>query len=140
MSRTQLVNSLEERYGVLQDASRVAAQAEEDVLRNKARLAYAERVLDELTVRLVADAPDTCKNEVQRKAYALEQGREAAVEVEALRQAHLESEINRVWARHYYRIADDLRRFLELMVTMADLPDDALLVPALPGLPSTDVS
>lgn len=133
MNTIQFIDELEGRYKVLADARRAATAADEALLRSKHALAEAERTLDALATRLQAEAPETCRNEVQRKAWALAGSAEAAETVAGLRAAHLENEARGLWARAYLKGADDLRRFVETVAQAAALPPGAL--PDLPALP-----
>lgn len=127
-TQMQYIGELSNRYDVLADARRALAEAEASLLRSKARLTEADRALDELMLMLVATAPkETCTNEAQRKAYALDGSRAAAEVADGLRAAHLEEEIRHLYARHYVRQADDARRFLEMLPVVAALPGELYL-------------
>ena len=120
---TRFIDELEDRYSALADARRVMAEAEEMALRSKAALTTAERELDELRFRLQAEAPDECRNEVQRRAFAQTGSRDLAERVEGLRAAHLESEVRVLWAKEYLRNAEDTRRFLETIAQAVAQPE-----------------
>lgn len=122
------INELDRRYSVLGDARRAVAEAEEALLRTKHALADAERALDERIIRAQAAAPDTCRNEVQRKAYALDASAVEAGRVAELRAALVDDEVRVMTARSYLRGADDLRRFLETIAQVSAMTEP----PALP--------
>lgn len=130
---TQLdfIDAFEARYAALSDGRRVAANAEEALIRSKHALARAERTLDELRLQLQATAPEECKNEVQRKAYAIAASRELADRVDELALEHLENEVRHIHARAYRYGAADLVDFLKQIAQAATLTD----VPPLPELP-----
>ena len=118
------IDELSARYDVLHNARQEMTVAEEMILRTKHRLAEAERELDELRTRLHADAPrETCTNETQRRAYALEMSGDAAALVRELRETLVDDEIRVIRAKSYLRGAEDLRRFLETIAHVAALPE-----------------
>jgi hypothetical protein len=128
---TQFIERMHTETARLLDARNLLAGAEADLAVSRLRLAEAERTLDELLIRLQADAPETCRNEVQRKAWAIAGSAQAAADLAALRDAHLAREIDHIRRRSGLRMAEDRRRFLETALAAAGLPDD-LAVAALP--------
>lgn len=133
-SRMWLLQALGTEHRYMLEARAVLVEAEVAHARTKAALAGAERALDELTVKLTAAAPrETCTNETQRKAWALENSREEAAGVEARRVAQLSAEIGLIRARAITRNAEDARRFVENLIAAGSFPVD-LALPEMPAL------
>ena len=131
-----LIDSLTEAATRLCAARAILANADADLIRSKAGLAAAERRLDEVTIRLQADAPrDKAANEVQRRAYAILGTADETAAVEALRQTHVGNEVCRARAYAAVRTAEDMMRFHELLIAAVSLPAD-LSLPALPPPPA----
>lgn len=130
---TTMIDSLTHAALRLHEARTLLSHADADLIESKAKLAAAERRLDELTIQLQAEAPrDKAANEVQRRAYAILGTAVEAAAVEAARATHTANEVRRVKAVTSVRMAEDMQRYLSGLMTAVALPAD-FYVPPMPS-------
>lgn len=139
-ARVELINTLYLECGYLLDARDRLAAAEVALLRAKLALSDADEALERMRTVFMAAAPETAKNEVQRRAYADERTEQETRHVFLLRSEVVEREIEATWARLRVRSAEDSRRFTEGLLVIPSLPDDSHIPGDLRLPPLPDVS